>query len=199
VENTLQHSERQSGERILGTDPKTGRQVSVKIGRFGPIAQIGTAEEEEKPVFAPLRKEQSIETISLEETLELFKLPRKIGEFEGKEMIVAVGRFGPYVRHDGSFYSLQKEDDPMSITAERGIELITLKREADKNKLIAVLGDKEEYKVLNGRYGPYFTFEKKNYKIPKSIDPQTLTAEQCKELVEKQGKTKTRTKRTKGK
>jgi DNA topoisomerase-1 len=129
----------------------------------------------------------------------LFKLPRKIGEFEGKEMIVAVGRFGPYVRHDGSFYSLQKEDDPMSITAERGIELITLKREADKNKLIAVLGDKEEYKVLNGRYGPYFTFEKKNYKIPKSIDPQTLTAEQCKELVEKQGKTKTRTKRTKGK
>ncbi|HQB27790.1 MAG TPA: type I DNA topoisomerase [Paludibacter sp.] len=199
VENTLQHSERQSGERILGTDPKTGRQVSVKVGRFGPVAQIGTSEEEEKPVFAPLRKEQSIETISLEETLELFKLPRKIGEFEGKEMIVAVGRFGPYVRHDGNFYSLQKEDDPMSITAERGVELITLKREADKNKLIAVLGDKEEYKVLNGRYGPYFTFEKNNYKIPKSIDPKTLTAEQCKELVEKQSKTKTRTKRTKSK
>ena len=108
----------------------------------------------------------------------MIKLPRKIGEFEGKEMIVAVGRFGPYVRHDGSFYSLQKEDDPMSITAERGIELITLKREADKNKLIAVLGDKEEYKVLNGRYGPYFTFEKKDYKIsrerPSNVDGRTV-------------------------
>lgn len=195
VEDTLQHSERQSGERVLGTDPKTGRQVSVKVGRFGPVAQIGTADEEDKPVFASLRKEQSIETISLEETLELFKLPRTIGEFEGKEMIVAIGRFGPYVRHDGSFYSLQKEDDPMSIVEARGIELITLKREADKNKLIAVLGEQEEYKVQNGRYGPYFTFEKKNYKIPKSIDPKTLTAEQCKELVEKQRKGTTKAKR----
>lgn len=196
VEETLKHSERQSGERILGTDPKTGRQVSVKIGRYGPLAQIGTAEEEEKPIFASLLKEQSIETISLEETLELFKLPRELGLYEEKEMTVAIGRFGPYVRHDGSFFSLGKEDDPMSITAERAIELIEIKREADKNKIIAILGEKQEYQVLNGRYGPYFTFEKKNYKIPKSIDPKTLTVEQCAELVEKQGKVKTRAKKS---
>ncbi len=197
VEDVLEHSERQSGERILGTDPKSGRQISVKIGRFGPIAQIGTAEEEEKPQFASLRGEHSIETITLEEALELFKLPRQVGVYEEEEMIVAVGRFGPYIRHKGSFYSLGKEDDPMTITTERAIELIEIKREADRNKVIAVLGDKQEFQVLNGRYGPYIAFEKKNYKIPKSVDPKSLTAEQCKELVEKQAKTKAAPKRKK--
>ena len=190
VEDTLKNSERQVGERILGTDPKSGRQISVKIGRFGPVAQIGTAEEEEKPVFASLRKDQLIETITLEDALELFKLPRQLGEFEGKEMTVAIGRFGPYIRHDGSFYSLPKTDDPLSVTVERAISIIAEKREAEKNKVIAVLGDQNEYQVLNGRFGPYFTFEKNNYKIPKSIDPKTLTADKCKELVEQQGTTK---------
>ncbi len=190
VEDTLKNSERQVGERILGTDPKSGRQISVKIGRFGPVAQIGTAEEEEKPVFASLRKDQLIETITLEDALELFKLPRQLGEFEGKEMTVAIGRFGPYIRHDGSFYSLPKTDDPLSVAAERAISIIEEKRETEKNKVIAVLGEQNEYQVLNGRFGPYFTFEKNNYKIPKSIDPKTLTADKCKELVEQQGTAK---------
>lgn len=190
VEDTLKNSERQVGERVLGTDPKSGRQVSVKIGRFGPVAQIGTAEEEEKPVFASLRKDQLIETITLEDALELFKLPRQLGEFEGKEMTVAIGRFGPYIRHDGSFYSLPKADDPLSVTAERAISIIEEKREAEKNKVIAVLGEQNEYQVLNGRFGPYFTYEKNNYKIPKSIDPKTLTADKCRELVEQQGTVK---------
>jgi len=189
VEDTMKNSERQVGERVLGVDPKSGRKLTVKIGRFGPVAQIGTAEEEEKPVFASLRKEQSLESITIEEALELFKLPRQIGTFEEKEMVVAVGRFGPYIRHDGSFYSLPKTEDPMTVTAEKAIEIIGEKREAEKNKLICALGEKGEYQVLNGRFGPYFTFEKNNYKIPKSIDPKTLTAEKCQELVAQQGTT----------
>ncbi|MDD3080213.1 MAG: type I DNA topoisomerase [Paludibacter sp.] len=183
VEDTMKNSERQVGERVLGVDPKTGRQLSVKIGKFGPIAQIGTAEEEEKPVFASLRHDQSIESISLEEALELFKLPRQLGEYEGKVMTVAIGRFGPYIRHDGSFYSLPKTDDPMEVLAGRAIEIIEAKREEEKNKLIAVLGPDNEIQVLNGRFGPYFTCNKINYKIPKGTDPQTLTFERCQELI----------------
>lgn len=186
VEDTLKNSERQVGERILGTDPASGRQLSVKIGRFGPLAQIGTAEEEEKPVFASLRKDQSIESISLEEALELFKLPRQVGEYEDKVMTVAIGRFGPYIRHDGAFYSLPKTDDPMSVTAERAVEIIEAKREAERNKLICSLGEQNEIQVLNGRFGPYFTFEKNNYKIPKGTDPLTLTFEKCQELIAQQ-------------
>lgn len=186
VEDTLKNSERQSGERVLGTDPVSGRQLSVKIGRYGPVAQIGTAEEEAKPAFASLRKDQSIENISLEEALELFKLPRNIGEFEGKDMTVAIGRFGPYIRHDGAFYSLPKGEDPMSIGAEAAVEIIEAKREAERNKVINVLGEDGEYQVLNGRFGPYFTFEKNNYKIPKGTDPATLTAEDCAVLVAQQ-------------
>lgn len=186
VEDTMKNSERQVGERVLGTDPATGRQLSVKIGRFGPLAQIGTSEEEEKPVFASLRKDQSIESISLEEALELFKLPRQIGEYEGKVMTVAIGRFGPYIRHDSAFYSLPKEDDPMSVDDVRAVEIIENKREADRNKVIAGLGENNEIMILNGRFGPYFTFEKRNYKIPKGTDPNTLTLEDCKILIEKQ-------------
>lgn len=186
VEDTLKNSERQSGERILGTDPVSGRQLSVKIGRYGPVAQIGTAEEEEKPQFASLRKDQSIENISLEDALELFKLPRNIGQYEEKDMTVAIGRFGPYIRHDGAFYSLPKEVDPMSIGADVAVEIIIAKREAERNKVISVLGENGEYQVLNGRFGPYFTFEKNNYKIPKGTDPATLSAEDCAALVAKQ-------------
>lgn len=183
VEDTMKNSERQVGERILGTDPVSGRQLSVKIGKFGPLAQIGTAEEDEKPVFASLLKDQSIESITLEEALELFKLPRQLGNFEEKVMTVAVGRFGPYIRHDGSFYSLPKTDDPMTVTTERAIEIIEEKREAEKNRLICNLGDNNEIQVLNGRFGPYFTCDKVNYKIPKGTDPATLSLEKCKELM----------------
>ncbi len=183
VEDTMKNSERQVGERILGTDPVSGRQLSVKIGKFGPLAQIGTSEEEEKPVFASLRKEQSIESITLEDALELFKLPRQLGEFEGKVMTVAIGRFGPYIRHDAAFYSLPKEEDPMSITAERAVEIIEDKREEEKNRLIMTLGESNEIQVLNGRFGPYFTCNKVNYKIPKGIAAESLTLEKCQELM----------------
>ena len=184
VEDTMKNSERQVGERILGTDPVSGRQLSVKLGKYGPLAQIGTAEEEEKPLFASLRKEQSIESITLEDALELFKLPRQVGEFEGKVMTVAIGRFGPYIRHDAAFYSLPKTDDPMEISTERAIEIIEEKRETEKNRLILSLGENNEIQVLNGRFGPYFTCDKVNYKIfPKGTDPATLTLERCRELM----------------
>lgn len=183
VEDTLKNSERQVGERILGVDPKSGRQLSVKIGKYGPLAQIGTVEEEEKPSFASLRRDQSIESISFEEALELFKLPREAGEFEGKVMTVAIGRFGPYIRHDGAFYSLPKTDDPMDVSTERAIEIIEEKREVEKNRVIQILGNDGEIQVLNGRFGPYFTRDKVNYKIPKTTDPTTLTLENCLELI----------------
>ena len=183
VEDTMKNSERQVGERILGVDPVSGRQLSVKIGKFGPLAQIGTSEEEEKPVFASLRRDQSIESITLEDALELFKLPRQIGEYEDKVMTVAIGRFGPYIRHDGTFYSLPKTDDPMEVTTERAIEIIEEKREVEKNRLICALGPNAEVQVLNGRFGPYFTCDKVNYKIPKGTDPATLTFEKCQELM----------------
>jgi len=184
VLDTMQNSERQVGERILGVDPASGRQLSVKIGKYGPLAQIGTVEEEEKPVFASLRKEQSIESITLEEALDLFKLPRQVGEFEGKVMTVAIGRFGPYIRHDATFYSLPKTDDPMEVSTERAIEIIEEKREVEKNRIIQTLGENGEIQVLNGRFGPYFTCDKVNYKIfPKGTDPLTLTLERCLELI----------------
>ena len=189
VESTLKNSERQVGERVLGIDPKSGRQIAVKIGKFGPIAQIGKSEEEEKPVFASLQKSQSIESITLEDALELFKLPREIGEFEDKEMIAAVGRFGPYIRHDSKFYSLPKTDDPLVISSERAIDIIEAKRQADKNKVIGVFGEKGEIQVLNGRFGPYIAFEKNNYKIPKKTDAASLTEDQCREIIASQADT----------
>jgi DNA topoisomerase I len=186
VEDTMKNSERQVGERILGVDPKSGRQLSVKIGKYGPLAQIGTVDEEEKPTFASLRRDQSIESISFEEALELFKLPREAGEFEGKVMTVAIGRFGPYIRHDGAFYSLPKTDDPMDVTTERAIQIIEEKREVEKNRVIQILGNDGEIQVLNGRFGPYFTRDKVNYKIPKTTDPTSLTLENCLELIASQ-------------
>ena len=183
VEDTMKNSERQVGERILGVDPKSGRQLSVKIGKYGPLAQIGTVEEEEKPVFASLRRDQSIESITYEQALDLFKLPRQVGEFEDKVMTVAIGRFGPYIRHDGAFYSLPKTDDPMEVSTERAIEIIEEKREVEKNRIIQTLGAENEIQVLNGRFGPYFTRDKVNYKIPKGTDPLSLTLEACLDLI----------------
>ena len=199
VEDTMKNSERQVGERILGTDPKSGRQLSVKIGRFGPLAQIGTADEEEKPVFASLRATQSIESITLEEALDLFKLPREVGQFEGKVMKAAIGRFGPYIMHNSAFYSLPKGEDPLEVSTERAIEIIEAKREADKNKVINVFGANGEIQVLNGRFGPYIAFEKNNYKIPKKTDAKTLTEDECRELIKSQEGTVSKKKPARGK
>ncbi|MDR2853721.1 MAG: type I DNA topoisomerase [Prevotellaceae bacterium] len=192
VEKTIETTERQSGERVLGTDPKTGKQISVRIGRFGPLAQIGTNEDEEKPTFASLRTEQTIETLTLEEALELFKLPRVLGEYESKGMKVAIGRFGPYISHDSKFYSLPKTDDPMNVTTERAIEIIEEKREADRNKLIH---DFAEIQVLNGRFGAYIKFNDTNYKIPKGTDAKALTIEKCQEIIASQPDAKPKMKR----
>jgi len=182
VTKTLEESSRKTGVRELGKHPESGLPVSVRMGRFGPVAQIGEASDDSKPRYASLRKGQLIETISIEEVLELFKLPREIGEFEGLPMQVGIGRFGPYVKHDNKFFSLQKDvDDPLEIGNERAIEIIKAKREGDKNKHIHTFG---EISVLNGRYGPYISYKKKNYRIPKKTDPATLTEEDCKKLIE---------------
>jgi len=188
VESALSEAERTNGVRILGIDPNTGKELSVKIGRFGPLAQMGEITEEgEKPLFASLRPGQHIETITIEEVLELFKLPRNIGDFEGKTVTVAIGRFGPYIRHDSKFISLEKDlDDPYTVNLERAIVLIEAKREKDQNALIKVFEENPELKILNGRWGPYITFKKNNYKIPKNTDASTLTLDECMALIEKQ-------------
>lgn len=188
VESALSDAERTNGVRILGIDPNSGKELSVKIGRFGPLAQLGEATEEgEKPQFASLRPGQHLETITIEEAMELFKLPRNLGDFEGKSVIVAIGRFGPYVRHDSKFISLEKNvDDPYSIDLDRAIVLIESKREKDLNAVIKVFAENQDVKLLNGRWGPYISFKKNNYKIPKSTDASKLTLEDCMKLIEKQ-------------
>ncbi len=186
VNSALENSERVKGERLLGVDPKTNKNVYARLGRYGAMVQIGESDAEEKPRFAGLKKNQSIETITLEEAMELFKYPRLLGTYEDKEMTVAIGRFGPYVKHDGKFTSLKKEDDPATIDEKRAIELIEEKREKDRNKYIKVF-EEEGIEVLNGRWGPYIKKDKKNYKIAKDIDAKTLTLEQCKEIIEKDG------------
>ena len=201
VEETSQmRIEHKVGERVLGTDPKTGRQVSVKIGRYGAMAQIGTQEEEEKPLFASLQKTQSIETITLEETLKLFELPRNLGEFREKEVVIGVGRFGPYIRHNNKFVSLPKGVDPLEVTLEESIELIEAKEQKDREKIIKTFEEEPGLQVLNGRYGPYITFEKSNYKIPKKMIPAELTLEDCRAIIAetRQGKAGKTAKAAKG-
>ncbi len=191
VEKSLEVVGKTTGERVLGKDPGSGEEVIVKVGRYGPLAQLGKAREDYKPKFAGLRKEQRIDTISLEEALDLFKLPRTIGAFEDIDMIVAVGRFGPYIRHDGKFYSLNaKTDDPLTVSKERGIEIILAKREADKNKILKQYEENKEVQILNGRWGPYISFQKKNYKIPRSKDPASLSLEECMKLISEGSKNK---------
>lgn len=188
VEQALEKRDSKIGVKVLGTDPKTGEQVVVKVGRFGPVAQIGTTEDGKKARYASLNKNQLIETITLEEALKLFNLPRALGQYEDLDTVVGTGRFGPYIRHDNKFYSLKKGiDDPYTITLDRAIELIEEKRDMDKKK---VINDFDDIMVLNGRYGPYITKDKKNYKIPKSADAQKLTKEECLEIIEKSDKTK---------
>ena len=193
VESTLKNSERNSGERLLGTDPASGEPVSVRIGRFGPIAQIG---EGEQARYAGLQKGQLLETITLEEALALFKFPRKLGEYEGKEVSVAIGRFGPYIKHNNAFVSLKKgEDEPGTITLETAIARIEEKRESDRQKQIRVFDNGVQ--ILNGRYGPYICFNKSNYKIPKTLKAEELTLEKCMEIIEKETAQKTKKSSTK--
>lgn len=174
VLKTIEESERSTGERVLGTDPKTGKKVIARIGRFGPLVQIGEQDDEEKPIYAKMPKNKSIQTITLEEALNLFQLPKVLGKHNGKEVIVNIGRFGPYVMYDGTFASIPKDEDPHTITLERAIELITAKQENAQSKIIQSF-DEEGIQVLNGRYGPYISYNKKNYKIPKDKDPKSLT------------------------
>jgi DNA topoisomerase-1 len=185
VDETLETSERSKGERLLGEDPESGKPISVKIGRFGPMVQIGEVDDEEKPRFASLLKGQSIELLTLEDALDLFKLPRKLGLYEEEDVTVAIGRYGPYIRHQNKFVSLQKEDDPYTLTIERAIELIGIKREEEKNRIIKEFDEKPGLQILNGRYGPYIAFDKKNYKIPKGKKPEELSLEECNEIIEK--------------
>lgn len=197
VDKTLNSkTEHRVGERILGTDPVSGKPVSVKIGRFGPVIQIGTVNDEEKPRFAQLAKGQSLETIKLEEALEAFKLPRTLGEFDGHTVTVGVGRFGPYVRYDKLFVAIPKETDPMEITLDEAVELIKNKMEAEKKKFIKAFDADPDMQILNGRYGPYINYQKKNYKIPENIEPMDLNLEACFKIIELQ-KSKAETRKTK--
>ena len=187
VETTLAtKSEHKVGERMLGTDPVSGKPVSVKIGRFGPVVQIGSSEDEEKPKFAQLNKEHSLETITLEEALELFKLPRVLGELEGKAVSVGVGRFGPYVRHDKEYVSIPKGMDPMTVTMEEAEKMLREKKEKDAKKVIKQFPENPDMQVLNGRYGPYIAYQKKNYKIPENVNPADLSLDACFKVIDLQ-------------
>ncbi|MBN1927692.1 MAG: type I DNA topoisomerase [Prolixibacteraceae bacterium] len=200
VEESLQVSEKANGERILGPDPESGKQVSVKIGRYGPLVQLGETtdgENGDKPKFASLQPGQSIETITLDEAISLFKLPREIGDYEGKKVSVSVGRFGPYIRHDNKFISLGKNDDLFAVDLNRAVELIEAKREKDRNAIIKVFEEDADLKILNGRWGPYISFKKKNYKIPKGTKAEELDYNGCLKLIESSQKTSTKAKRKK--
>ena len=187
VTSTLEKKERKTGIRLLGNHPDTGEPISVRMGRFGPVAQVGEAGNSEKPKFASLSKNQLLETITLEEALDLFRLPRSLGEYESGDMIVGIGKFGPYVRYKGKFYSLKKGvDDPYNLTFERAVEIILEKNETDKKKVIKDFG---EIKILNGRYGPYLVRDKQNYRLPKGADAEKLTKEDCISIIEKNDKT----------
>lgn len=179
-------NEHKVGERVLGTDPISGKPVSVKIGRYGPIVQIGSAEDEDKPRFAQMKKGQTIETITLDEALELFRLPRTLGEFEGTEVSIGTGRFGPYIRHDKFYVSIGGVADPLTITLEEAVKMIVNKRESESKKVLKSFPGNPDMEIMNGRYGAYIAYQGSNYKIPKSSDPTTLTEEECQEIIKRQ-------------
>lgn len=186
VDNVIKtRSEHKAGERELGTDPVSGKPVFVKIGRFGPVVQIGTAEDKDKPRFSQLPADKSMETITLDEALELFKLPRIIGEFEGSAVVIGAGRFGPYVLHNKKYVSLPKTEDPMTVGLETAIDLINQKREQEKKRHIKAFEQDPKLEVLNGRYGPYIVYDGKNYRMPKNLHDSAaeLSYEQCMEIV----------------
>ncbi len=187
IENIIQtKNEHKVGERVLGDDPTSGKPVSVKIGRFGPIVQIGSANDTEKPRFAQMKPGQSLETITLEEALGLFSLPRTLGEFEGESVTIGAGRFGPYIKHGASYVSLPKTHDPMTISLEEAIELIIEKRQAEAKRVIKTFDEEPDLQVLNGRFGPYIAYKKSNYKLPKTVVPAELSLEECMDIIKKQ-------------
>ena len=182
-----ERSEHKAGERVLGIDPKSGKEVCVKIGRFGPVVQIGSANDTEKPRFAQLSKGQSLQTITLEDALELFKLPRELGEYEGATISIGTGRFGPYVLHNKQYVSIPKEIDPMAIEYDEAVELIKERKKAEAEKHMKSFKEDAELQILNGRYGPYIVYKGSNYKIPRTVkEPKELSYEQCLEIVEKE-------------
>ena len=182
-----ERSEHKAGERVLGIDPKSGKEVCVKIGRFGPVVQIGSANDTEKPRFAQLSKGQSLQTITLEDALELFKLPRELGDYEGATISIGTGRFGPYVLHNKQYVSIPKEIDPMAIEYDEAVQLIKERKKAEAEKHIKSFKEDAELQILNGRYGPYIVYKGSNYKIPRTVkEPKELSYEQCLEIVEKE-------------
>ena len=188
VEKTLNDkTEHKVGERILGKDPVSGKEVSVKIGRFGPVVQIGSSSDEDKPRFAQLKKGQSIASITFEEAMELFKLPRTLGEYEGKVVNVGAGRFGPYVQHDGKYVSLPKGMDPLDIDIEGAVELIESKRKTEQERHLKRFEEEPELEIMNGRYGPYIYYKGANFKLPKTVaDPKSLTVQECLDIIKAQ-------------
>jgi DNA topoisomerase-1 len=183
VEQTEKHSERATGERELGTDPKSGRKVIARIGRFGPLVQIsGDDDEEVKPQYAKLRSGQRLETITFEEAMDLFKMPRNLGKYEDEDITIGIGRFGPYVKHVNLFASLTKEDDPYTIELDRAIELIEIKRKTERERIIKVFKDRPDVQVLKGRWGPYLVVDGGNYRIPKEKEAEKLSLEDCLEI-----------------
>jgi len=180
---STERSEHRVGQRILGEQPGTGLQVSVSIGRYGPMAQLGTAEDEQKPRFASLQSGQSLETITLEEALSLFDLPKVIGEYEGEPLTVANGRFGPYVRHKAKYYSLPKDMDPLSCTQEQAIQLIQEKHASEEKSLLKTFAEDAELQIRDGRFGPYMKYKGENYKLPKDVEPTSLSYEDCMKIV----------------
>lgn len=202
VEKTLaDKSGHKAGERQLGIDPQSGRPVFVKIGRYGPMVQIGQAGDEEKPVFATMKKGQSTETLTLEEALELFKLPRTLGEFEDKEVSVGAGRFGPYIKHDGKYVSLPKDEDPLKVSLEKAVELILAKREAEAKRFIKSFEEDPEMEILNGPYGLYISYKKKNYRLPKDKKESAagLTFDECMKIINAETEKPKKTPRARGK
>ncbi len=183
ITETSDNSGKFSGEKLLGVDPVSGKNVYVKIGRFGPVAQIGDTESDEKPKFAGLHKDQSIETITLDEVLDLFAFPRSLGEYEDAEIQVAIGRFGPYLKHKNAFYSLSKLDDPSLVTFQRAVEIIESKRKSDADNVVTTYPEDKDMLVLRGRFGIYISYKKANYKIPRNYDANNLTYQDCLDIV----------------
>ena len=192
IDNILKtKSEYKVGERLLGTDPQSGKPVSVKIGRFGPIVQIGTSTDEEKPRFAQMKPGQTLETITLKEALDLFGLPRNLGNFEEQSVTIGAGRFGPYIKHNNVYVSMPKGNDPMTITYEEAVELILAKRRAEAERIIKTFDEEPDLQVLNGRFGPYIAYQGSNYKLPKSVVPTELTLDACREIIDQQKNSET--------
>ncbi len=187
---TEKNAKKESGERILGKDPKTGKPISAKIGKYGPYIQLGEATDEEKPKFAPMPKEFSISTVTLQDVLKLFDLPRKVGNFENKEITAAIGRFGPYLKHNNKFYSIPKTESVYNVDEKSAVEIILAKREADSKKIVKEFPNDKDLQVLNGRWGVYIKYKKKNFKIPKKYKDKDLSYDECMEIIQAAGETK---------